>query len=70
MRKNLLKSLVAAAAFVAAGAANAYVINIGGNDVTFDQIDLIQGHHVGFAQSFQFVEDLNLRFFNALNGIE
>ena len=39
MRKNLLKSLVAAAAFVAAGAANAYVINIGGNDVTFDQID-------------------------------
>ena len=43
MRKNLLKSLVAAAAFVAAGAANAYVINIGGTDITFDQIDWSSG---------------------------
>jgi len=43
MRKNLLKTLVAAAAFVAAGAANAYVINIGGTDVTFDQIDWSSG---------------------------
>ena len=43
MRKNLLKTLVAAAAFVAAGAANAYVINIGGTDITFDQIDWSSG---------------------------
>lgn len=43
MRKNLLKSLVATAAFVAAGAANAYVINIGGTDITFNQIDWSSG---------------------------
>ncbi len=42
MRKNLLKTLVAAAAFVAAGAASAaqvYTMNIGGTDYQFDQID-------------------------------
>lgn len=46
MRKNLLKSLVAAAAFVAAGAASAaqiYTMNIGGTDYQFDQIDWSSG---------------------------
>lgn len=40
MRKNLLKSLVAGAVALAASAgANAYVLNIGGTDYNFDQID-------------------------------
>lgn len=42
MRKNLLKSLVAAAAVLAAGAAsaaNVFTINIGGNDINFNSID-------------------------------
>ncbi len=46
MRKNLLKTLVAAAAFVAAGAASAaqvYTMNIGGTDYQFDQIDWSSG---------------------------
>ena len=44
MRKNLLKSLVAGAAILAASAsANAYVINIGGTDYTFDSIDWSSG---------------------------
>ena len=44
MRKNLLKSLVAGAAILAASAsANAYVMNIGGTDYTFDSIDWSSG---------------------------
>lgn len=44
MRKNLLKSLVAGAAILAASAsANAYVMNIGGTDYTFDSIDWSAG---------------------------
>ena len=44
MRKNLLKSLVAGAAILAASAsANAFVLNIGGTDVNFDQIDWSSG---------------------------
>jgi len=44
MRKNLLKSLVAGAVvFAASASANAFVMNIGGNDYTFDQIDWSSG---------------------------